>query len=97
VIGAREAQAQGSEVIGKGVRSNPQIPTPQAGSRAVRRRGNSAAHFLSFGNNYLNHAGACVRGKVLTNGLENFWSLLKRSIGGSYVSLEPFHLLRYDR
>ncbi len=30
-----------------------------------------------------------------TNSLENFWSLLKRSIGGTYVSVEPFHLFRY--
>src|SRR5580704_3963642 len=36
-----------------------------------------------------------VEGNVHTNGLENFWSLLRRSIGGSYVSVEPFHLFRY--
>jgi ISXO2-like transposase domain len=30
-----------------------------------------------------------------TNGLENFWSLLKRGINGTYVSVEPFHLFRY--
>ena len=30
-----------------------------------------------------------------TNGIENFWSLLKRSIRGTYVSVEPFHLFRY--
>jgi ISXO2-like transposase domain len=29
------------------------------------------------------------------NGLENFWSLLKRGLGGTYVSVEPFHLFRY--
>lgn len=36
-----------------------------------------------------------MRGKVHTNGLENFWSLLKRGIKGTYVSVEPFHLFRY--
>ena len=36
-----------------------------------------------------------VDGRIHTNGLENFWSLLKRSIGGTYVSVEPFHLFRY--
>jgi hypothetical protein len=36
-----------------------------------------------------------VDGKVHTNGLENFWSLLKRGIAGTYVSVEPFHLFRY--
>jgi ISXO2-like transposase domain len=30
-----------------------------------------------------------------TNGLENFWSLLKRGLKGTYVSVEPFHLFRY--
>lgn len=36
-----------------------------------------------------------VDGLVHTNGLENFWSLLKRGISGTYVSVEPFHLFRY--
>ena len=36
-----------------------------------------------------------VRGHVTTNGIENFWTLLKRTIKGSYVSVEPFHLHRY--
>jgi hypothetical protein len=43
----------------------------------------------------INHAQEYVRGEVHTNGLENFWSLLKRSIKGTYVSVEPFHLFRY--
>src|SRR3989442_15678145 len=43
----------------------------------------------------INHAVAYVDGEVHTNGLENFWSLLKRSIRGTYVSVEPFHLFRY--
>ncbi len=48
-----------------------------------------------YAHEIVNHAEAYVRGNVHTNGLENFWSLLKRSIGGSYVSVEPFHLFRY--
>jgi transposase-like protein len=43
----------------------------------------------------IDHSEAYVRGKVHTNGLENFWSLLKRAIKGTYVSVEPFHLFRY--
>lgn len=43
----------------------------------------------------IDHAEAYVDGKVHTNGLENFWSLLKRGINGTYVSVEPFHLFRY--
>ena len=45
--------------------------------------------------NVINHAVEYVRGNVHTNGIENFWSLLKRSIKGTYVSVEPFHLFRY--
>ncbi len=41
------------------------------------------------------HAVEYVKGRVHTNGLENFWSLLKSSIHGTYVSIEPFHLFRY--
>jgi len=43
----------------------------------------------------IDHAESHVNGKIHTNGLENFWSLLKRSIKGTYVSVEPFHLFRY--
>jgi len=43
----------------------------------------------------INHAECYVKGNVHTNGLENFWSLLKRCIKGTYVSVEPFHLFRY--
>jgi len=43
----------------------------------------------------IDHAVAYVHGKVHTNGLENFWSLLKRGLNGTYVSVEPFHLFRY--
>lgn len=43
----------------------------------------------------VNHLEAYVDGNVHTNGIENFWSLLKRSIGGTYISVEPFHLFRY--
>lgn len=43
----------------------------------------------------VDHAVEYVNGRVHTNGLENFWSLLKRGIGGTYVSVEPFHLFRY--
>lgn len=43
----------------------------------------------------IDHAEAYVRGHVHTNGIENFWSLLKRAIKGTYVSVEPFHLVRY--
>ncbi len=43
----------------------------------------------------VDHAVEYARGEVHTNGLENFWSLLKRGLKGTYVSVEPFHLFRY--
>jgi transposase-like protein len=48
-----------------------------------------------FAHQVINHAEAYVDGQVHTNGLENFWSLLKRSLKGTYVCVEPFHLFRY--
>jgi len=43
----------------------------------------------------VNHVDEYVRGEVHTQGIENFWSLLKRSLDGTYVAVEPFHLDRY--
>ena len=43
----------------------------------------------------VNHLQEYVRGQVHTNGIENFWSLLKRALKGTYVAVEPFHLDRY--
>jgi len=43
----------------------------------------------------VDHAERYVDGRVHTNGLENFWSLTKRQLKGTYISVEPFHLFRY--
>lgn len=48
-----------------------------------------------YAHKVIDHAKKYVDGRVHTNGLENFWSLLKRGINGTYVSVEPFHLFRY--
>jgi transposase-like protein len=48
-----------------------------------------------FAHESINHAVCYVKDRVHTNGMENFWSLLKRTIRGTYVSVEPFHLFRY--
>jgi transposase-like protein len=50
---------------------------------------------LDFVHATVNHVNEYVRGQVHTNGLENFWSLLKRSLNGTYVAVEPFHLDAY--
>jgi len=48
-----------------------------------------------FEHQVIDHAEKYVDGQVHTNGLENFWSLLKRGLKGTYISVEPFHLFRY--
>jgi transposase-like protein len=48
-----------------------------------------------FEHQVVDHALRYVDGRVHTNGLENFWSLLKRGLAGTYVAVEPFHLFRY--
>lgn len=48
-----------------------------------------------YDHQWVSHMDEYVRGNVHTNGLENFWSLLKRSIKGTYVSVDPWHLFRY--
>ena len=48
-----------------------------------------------FTHQVIDHAVAYVDGQVYTNSMENLWSLLKRGLRGTYVSVEPFHLLRY--
>ncbi len=48
-----------------------------------------------FVHEVVNHAEQYVKGRVHTNGLENFWSLFKRTLRGTYVAVEPFHLQRY--
>ena len=48
-----------------------------------------------YAHQVVDHAVEYVNGRIHTNGLENFWSLLKRGINGTYISVEPFHLFRY--
>jgi transposase-like protein len=49
----------------------------------------------NFTHEIVNHAVEYVRGNVHTQGIENFWALLKRGLNGTYISVEPFHLDRY--
>ena len=48
-----------------------------------------------FVHEFVDHTERYVDGQVHTNGIENFWSLLKRTLSGTYVAVEPFHLQRY--
>lgn len=57
------------------------------------------ASYTGLGRDYehatVNHAVQYVDGNVHTNYMENFWSLLKRGLHGTYISVQPFHLFRY--
>jgi transposase-like protein len=67
----------------------------QAGSALYTDALRSYIGLNEFEHKVIDHAIAYVDGKIHTNGLENYWSLLKRALGGTYVSVEPFHLFRY--
>jgi transposase-like protein len=58
-------------------------------ARAYQALGSDYVHAV------IDHSRAYVEGNVHTNGMENFWALLKRSLGGTYVAVAPFHLTRY--
>lgn len=68
----------------------------EAGSHIVTDE-HTTYGFLStpYQRDVVNHALEYVNGHIHTNGIENFWTLLKRSIGGTYVSVEPAHLDAY--
>jgi transposase-like protein len=68
----------------------------EAGSTVYTDEANAyAALCADYEHETINHMEAYVNGNVHTNGIENFWSLLKRGLNGTYVSVEPFHLFRY--
>lgn len=79
------------KLLGKSVREHV-VP----GSRLIT---DEAAGYTKVGREYahkvINHAETYVKGNVHTNSIENYWSLLKRGIKGTYISVEPFHLFRY--
>ena len=50
---------------------------------------------MGFEHAIINHAVEYVNGQIHTQGIENFWALLKRSLGGTYIAVEPFHLDSY--
>jgi transposase-like protein len=67
----------------------------EAGSALYSDALESYSGLDEFQHGVVDHAIQYVDGKIHTNGLENFWSLLKRGLHGTYVSVEPFHLFRY--
>lgn len=68
----------------------------ESGSTVLTDDHGAYRHMSSeFTHEVINHAMEYVRGNVHTNGIENFWSLLKRTIKGTYVSVGPEHLQKY--
>jgi hypothetical protein len=67
----------------------------EAGSNVYTDALKSYEGLSEFTHHVIDHAEAYVDGQIHTNGCENFWSLLKRGLNGTYISVEPFHLFRY--
>jgi transposase-like protein len=73
------------------IRSNVSTGTTLMTDEFVNYRGLTP----EYAHEVINHLEGYVNGQVHTNGIENFWSLLKRGLSGTYVAVEPFHLFRY--
>src|SRR6266704_2370080 len=87
IVGIRKKHALQTQ-IGTHVKAGSAIYTDALMSyQGLREQG--------FEHQVIDHAEKYVDGQVHTNGLENFWSLLKRGLKGTYVSVEEFHLFRY--
>jgi transposase-like protein len=104
VVGILERGKDGTSKVRTSVVPNRRKKTLQAEVRKHVEAGSALyTDFLlsydglqgEFAHQVVDHAVQYVDGNVHTNGLENYWSLLKRSISGTYVSVEPFHLFRY--
>jgi transposase-like protein len=83
----RVAQTMQAFVVGN-VKHGTQLYSDEAGKN-WRMREEYPDHLV------VNHLETYVNGNVHTNGIENFWSLLKRGLNGTYISVEPYHLFRY--
>jgi transposase-like protein len=68
----------------------------EAGSAIMTDEYSGYIHLApEYDHQVVNHLEKYVDGQVHTQGIENFWALLKRGLGGTYVAVEPFHLFRY--
>jgi hypothetical protein len=87
VLGNKRRGTQMQEIVRENVTSGTWLMTDEFTGYAGL--GKDYTHLV------INHLERYVQGNVHTQGIENFWSLLKRTLGGTYVSVEPFHLFRY--
>ncbi len=102
VLGMRGARRRGAR------RGHPRHQAPRPLKPRVRENGRGGQRGLhgraqaptsgldaDYEHEIVDHAESTSMGNVHTNGIENFWSLLKRGLHGTYISVEPFHLFRY--
>lgn len=87
VLGNKRRGAQMQEIVRESVHPGTWVMTDEFQGYAGLSK--DYTHLV------VNHLERYVQGNVHTQGIENFWSLLKRSLGGTYVAVEPFHLFRY--
>jgi hypothetical protein len=94
---AREVRARVIPQVNRQVLQNEILNNVSRGSRVMTDENGSYRKLseLEFVHETVNHMQEYVRGDVHTNGLENFWSCLKRGLRGTYIAVEPFHLNRY--
>jgi transposase-like protein len=105
VLGLLERNTEGSSRVRAKVIKNNKKPVLQNEVRNHVESGSSiysdalasytGINAFGYDHEFIDHSEAYVRGAVHTNGLENFWSLLKRAIKGTYVAVDPVHLFRY--
>jgi len=87
VLGNKRRGTVMQEIVRENVASGTWVMTDEfSGYQGLK---NDYTHLV------VNHLDRYVQGNVHTQGIENFWSLLKRGLGGTYVAVEPFHLFRY--
>jgi len=104
VMGLLERHGDGKSYVRASVLANTRKPAieqavrgnVEAGSRLFTDAMHSYRDLQGeYVHKFIDHAEKYAEGQVHTNGLENFWSLVKRALKGTYVAVEPFHLFRY--
>ena len=93
----RQARAATVPAVNRAVLQNAILENVAPGGKVYTDQSGAYCDLkaMRFVHETVNHMQEYVRGEVHTNGIENFWSLLKRGLRGTYVAVEPFHLDRY--
>lgn len=89
-----EVRAQILKTLGTLERSEFIVKNVEPGSHVMTDTGNAKLG-SQFVHDFINHEKEYVRGNVHTNSVENFWTLLERTLFGTYVCVEPYHLSAY--